>query len=69
MLSQEDSQHTQSMEEMEVKVDPMLFLQCALEEPESDVSDASDNEEKVSRTSSPESLSVERKLVLRLLMD
>ncbi|XP_046423805.1 zinc finger protein 16-like isoform X1 [Neodiprion fabricii] len=61
LLSHEDSEHTQSMEEMEVKVDPMLFLQCALEQSGSDVSDVSDNEDKESRTSSPEPPSVTHK--------
>ncbi|XP_048508991.1 zinc finger protein 625-like isoform X2 [Athalia rosae] len=63
LLSHEDSQNTQSMEEMEVKVDPMLFLQCALEQPTSDMSDTSDNEEKISRNSSPEPISLTHKNV------
>lgn len=50
---QEDKRHTPSMEEMEVKVDPMLFLQCGMEESASDASDSSGNEEEITRTHSP----------------
>lgn len=52
--SQEDKRHTPSMEEMEVKVDPMLFLQCGMEQSASEVSDSSDNEEEITGTHSPE---------------
>ncbi|XP_012230056.1 zinc finger protein weckle-like isoform X2 [Linepithema humile] len=54
--SQEDKRHTPSMEEMEVKVDPMLFLQCGMEQSASEASDFSDNEEDVIKTHSPEPL-------------
>lgn len=49
------------MEEMEVKVDPMLFLQCGMEQSASETSDFSDNEEKVIRTDSPEPLPLTKK--------
>lgn len=58
---QEDKRHTPSMEEMEVKVDPMLFLQCGMEQSESETSDCSDNEEEVIRARSPEPLPLTRK--------
>ena len=63
--SQEERQHTPSMEEMEVKVDPMLFLQCGLEEPSSEISDMSDNEyeEKVKRMTPTEPLPLINKSV------
>lgn len=38
------------MEEMEVKVDPMLFLQYGMEQSTSEASDSSDNEEEITRT-------------------
>lgn len=50
--SQEDKRHTPSMEEMEVKVDPMLFLQCGMEQSESEAFDSSDNEEEIRTNSS-----------------
>lgn len=40
------------MVEMEVKVDPMLFLQYSLDEPSSDYSDSSDSEGKLSKNKS-----------------
>lgn len=49
------------MEEMEVKVDPMLFLQCGMEQSASDISDTSDLEESATRTRSPELSSVTNK--------
>ncbi|XP_020277581.1 zinc finger and BTB domain-containing protein 17-like isoform X2 [Pseudomyrmex gracilis] len=54
--SQEDKCHTPSTEEMEVKVDPMLFLQCAMEQSASEASDSSDNEEEIIKTHSLDSL-------------
>ena len=64
-LTQDDRQCTPSMEEMEVKVDPMLFLQCGLEEQSSEISDISDNEyeEKMPKMSPTEPLSLIHKLV------
>ncbi|XP_019700693.1 zinc finger protein 493 isoform X2 [Harpegnathos saltator] len=59
--SQEEKRHTPSMEEMEVKVDPMLFLQCGMEHSASETSDSSDNEEEIIRTHSPEPLSLTKK--------
>ncbi|XP_011647688.1 zinc finger protein 177-like isoform X1 [Pogonomyrmex barbatus] len=59
--SQEDKHCTPSMEEMEVKVDPMLFLQCGMEQSASEVSDSSDNEEEITRTHTPEPLSLTNK--------
>ncbi|XP_014474550.1 PREDICTED: zinc finger and BTB domain-containing protein 49-like isoform X2 [Dinoponera quadriceps] len=60
--SQEDKHHTPNMEEMEVKVDPMLFLQCGMEESASEASDSSDKEEEIIRTSySPEPLPLTKK--------
>ncbi|XP_032689345.1 zinc finger protein 431-like isoform X3 [Odontomachus brunneus] len=59
--SQEDKRHTTNMEEMEVKVDPMLFLQCGMEQSASDPSDSSDNEEEIIRTYSPEPLPLTKK--------
>lgn len=53
---QEDKRCTPSMEEMEVKVDPMLFLQCGMEQSASEASDSSDNEEEVVKAHSPEPL-------------
>lgn len=49
------------MEEMEVKVDPMLFLQCGMEQSASDPSDSSDNEEEIIRTYPPEPLPLTKK--------
>lgn len=49
------------MEEMEVKVDPMLFLQCCMEQSASDMSDTSDLEESAIRIHSPELSSVTNK--------
>ncbi|XP_015587171.1 zinc finger protein 606 isoform X2 [Cephus cinctus] len=63
LLTQDESQHTPSMEEMEVKVDPMLFLQCGLEQSSSEMSDMSDSEEKVDRVPSPEPMSLINKNV------
>lgn len=54
--SQEDKCHTPSTEEMEVKVDPMLFLQCGMEQSASEASDSSDNEEEIIKTHSLDSL-------------
>ncbi|XP_050466731.1 zinc finger protein 493-like isoform X3 [Cataglyphis hispanica] len=59
--SQEDKRHTPSMEEMEVKVDPMLFLQCGMEQSASEASDSSDNEEEITGTYSPEPLPLTNK--------
>ncbi|KAL0108629.1 hypothetical protein PUN28_015233 [Cardiocondyla obscurior] len=59
--SQEDKRCTPSMEEMEVKVDPMLFLQCGMEQSGSEASDSSDNEEEITRTHTPEPLSLTNK--------
>lgn len=59
--SQEDKRHTPSMEEMEVKVDPMLFLQCGMEQSASEASDSSDNEEEVTGSHSPEPLPLTNK--------
>lgn len=61
-LSQEE--HTPNTEEMEVKVDPMLFLQCGLEEPSSEMSEISDNEcdEQDLKMSPTEPLSLVNKL-------
>ncbi|XP_012284632.1 zinc finger protein 625 isoform X2 [Orussus abietinus] len=56
LLTQDDDQHALNMEEMEVKVDPMLFLQCGLEQSSSEMSDTSDTEEKVTKARSPEPL-------------
>jgi len=47
--TQEDKRCTPNMEEMEVKVDPMLFLQCGMEQSTSEASDSSDNEEEITR--------------------
>ncbi|XP_046833986.1 zinc finger protein 708-like isoform X2 [Vespa crabro] len=60
-LSEEEKSHTPSMEEMEVKVDPMLFLQCCMEQSASDISDTSDLEESAIRTHSPELSSLTNK--------
>lgn len=49
------------MEEMEVKVDPMLFLQYGMDQSESESSEGSDIEEKVSRVNSPEPLPLTNK--------
>ncbi|XP_028049361.1 zinc finger protein 891 isoform X2 [Monomorium pharaonis] len=59
--SQEDKRCTPSMEEMEVKVDPMLFLQCGMEQSASEASDSSDNEEEITRTHTPEPLPLTNK--------
>ncbi|GAB1866082.1 Serendipity locus protein H-1 [Camponotus japonicus] len=61
LISQEDKRHTPSMEEMEVKVDPMLFLQCGMEQSASEASDSSDNEEEITGTHSPEPLPLTNK--------
>lgn len=58
---QEDKRHTPSMEEMEVKVDPMLFLQCGMEQSASEASDSSDNDEEITGTYSPEPLPLTNK--------
>lgn len=58
--SQEDKRCTPSMEEMEVKVDPMLFLQCGMEQSTSEASDSSDEEE-ITRTHTPEPISLTNK--------
>ncbi|KYN31462.1 hypothetical protein ALC56_14343 [Trachymyrmex septentrionalis] len=50
---QEVKRCTPNMEEMEVKVDPMLFLQCGMEQSTSEASDSSDNEEEITRTHTP----------------
>lgn len=60
---QEDKRHTPSMEEMEVKVDPMLFLQCGMEQSASEASDSSDNEEEITRTHSPGPLPLTKKYI------
>ncbi|KAK2581350.1 hypothetical protein KPH14_008117 [Odynerus spinipes] len=60
-ISEEEKRHTPCMEEMEVKVDPMLFLQCGMEQSASDLSDSSDLEETATRTHSLESPSVTNK--------
>ncbi|XP_076385224.1 uncharacterized protein LOC100876446 isoform X2 [Megachile rotundata] len=62
LLSHEDKCHTPSMEEMEVKVDPMLFLQCGMEHSASEISEESDIEETMTRTNSPEPLSLTNKI-------
>lgn len=66
-LSQEE--HTPNTEEMEVKVDPMLFLQCGLEEHSSEISEISDNEydEQDLKMSPTEPLSLVNKLVINFL--
>lgn len=54
-------QRTPSTEEMEVKVDPMLFLQCALERPSSaDYSDFSDDCSRASEPVEPLSLTANK---------
>ncbi|OXU31145.1 hypothetical protein TSAR_015974 [Trichomalopsis sarcophagae] len=55
-------QRTPSTEEMEVKVDPMLFLQCALDRPSSaDYSDFSDDCSRASEPTEPLSLTANDK--------
>lgn len=49
------------MEEMEVKVDPMLFLQCGMEQSASETSEESDSEEKITRVDTPEPLPLTNK--------
>ncbi|XP_031847762.2 uncharacterized protein LOC116433631 isoform X1 [Nomia melanderi] len=61
LILQEDKCPTPSMEEMEVKVDPMLFLQYGMEESESETSEVSDTEDKITRVDSPEPLSLTNK--------
>jgi len=56
------------MEEMEVKVDPMLFLQCGMEQSTSEASDSSDNEEDITRTRTPEPLPLTNKLDFFILL-
>jgi len=56
------------MEEMEVKVDPMLFLQCGMEQSTSEASDSSDNEEEITRTRTPEPLPLTNKLDFFMLL-
>ncbi|KYM79039.1 Serendipity locus protein H-1 [Atta colombica] len=58
---QEVKHCTPNMEEMEVKVDPMLFLQCGMEQSTSEASDSSDNEEEITRTRTPEPLPLTNK--------
>ncbi|XP_017891888.1 zinc finger protein 177-like [Ceratina calcarata] len=60
-ISQKDKCHTPNTEEMEVKVDPMLFLQYGMEHSTSETSDASDTEEKISRIDSLEPLPLTNK--------
>jgi len=48
-------------EEMEIKVDPMLFLQCSTEQYESDSSEVLDNEEEIKDTNSEEPLALKKK--------
>lgn len=69
-LSQEETEHIPNTEEMEVKVDPMLFLQCGLDDPSSEMSEISDNEydEKDSKMSLTEPLSLVNKFVHILLI-
>ncbi|XP_048265563.1 zinc finger protein 90-like isoform X3 [Bombus affinis] len=62
LMSQEDKCHTPSMEEMEVKVDPMLFLQYGMENSASETSEASDTEEIITKTNSPEPLPLTNKI-------
>lgn len=47
-----------------MKVDPMLFLQCGMEQSASEASDFSDNEEEIIKTHSPEPLPLINKWVL-----
>lgn len=61
LLSQEDKCHTPSMEEMEVKVDPMIFLQCGMEHSASETSEDSDIEENSTRINTSEPLSLTNK--------
>ncbi|KZC07417.1 hypothetical protein WN55_09409 [Dufourea novaeangliae] len=61
LLLQEDKCPTPNMEEMEVKVDPMLFLQYGMEESGSESSEASDTEDKITRLDSPEPLPLTNK--------
>lgn len=49
------------MEEMEVKVDPMLFLQYGMEHSASETSEASDTEEIITRMNIPEPLPLTNK--------
>lgn len=49
------------MEEMEVKLDPMLFLQCDMDQSTSESSDSSDTEEEITRKHLPEPLSLTKK--------
>lgn len=46
---------------MEVKVDPMLFLQCGMDQSAPESSDSSDSEEEITRPYSPEPLSLMKK--------
>ncbi|XP_060818560.1 zinc finger protein 62 homolog isoform X3 [Bombus pascuorum] len=62
LMSQEHKCHTPSMEEMEVKVDPMLFLQYGMENSASETSEASDTEEIITKTNSPEPLPLTNKV-------
>ncbi|XP_076640166.1 uncharacterized protein LOC143351941 isoform X3 [Colletes latitarsis] len=62
LMSQEDKCPTPSMEEMEVKVDPMLFLQCGMEQSASESSEESDTEEKITRVDTPEPLPLTNKI-------
>lgn len=61
LIEQDDQCPTPSMEEMEVKVDPMLFLQCGMEQSASESSEPSDIEEEESRVNSPEPLPLTNK--------
>ncbi|KAG7199345.1 hypothetical protein KM043_018191 [Ampulex compressa] len=62
VFSQEDKCHTPSMEEMEVKVDPMLFLQCGMEQSADEDSESSEVDQKV-KIDSPETVSLAKKSV------
>lgn len=61
LIEQDDQCPTPSMEKMEVKVDPMLFLQCGMEQSASESSEPSDIEEEESRVNSPEPLPLTNK--------
>lgn len=61
LLSREEKSHAPSTEEMEVKVDPMLFLQYGMDHSSSETSEMSDLEEKVTRINSPEPIPLTNK--------
>lgn len=60
-ITQDNICHTPNMEEMEVKVDPMLFLQYGMEHSSSETSEASDTEEIITRMNIPEPLPLTNK--------